>query len=124
MQIKLAKQPIHEVYEAKWGEATVNLGCIVLVRNCDVMQKALWTKADNPNTPALVAAFKAMAADPESMAKIYEKTGKYDWIIGDDMKSALTQLRGQITRETYGNLVDFLQFTGKPAIFKEDVIAE
>ena len=22
------------------------------------------------------------------MAKIYEKTGKYDWIIGDDMKSA------------------------------------
>ena len=59
----------------------------MLVRNFrDVMQKALWTKADNPNTPALVAAFKAMAADPESMAKIYEKTGKYDWIIGDDMK--------------------------------------
>ena len=62
--------------------------------------------------PALVKAFKAMAADPESMAKIYEKTGKYDWIIGDDMKSALTQLRGQITRSTYTNLVDFLQFTG------------
>ena len=57
------------------------------------------------------------------MSKIYEKTGKYDWIIGDDMKSALTQLRGQITRSTYTNLVDFLQFTGKPAIFKENVIA-
>lgn len=118
---------IHEVFEAKWGEAPSGefWDAFVLVRNFrDVMQKALWTKANNPNTPKLVAAFRAMAADPESMAKIYEKTGKYDWIIGDDMKAALTQLRGQITRDTYGNLVDFLQYTGKPAIFKENVIAE
>lgn len=120
-------QSIHEVFEAKWGVKPSGefWDAFVLVRNFrDVMQKALWTKANNPNTPKLVAAFKAMAADPESMAKIYEKTGKYDWIIGDDMKSALTQLRGQITRPTLTNLVDFLQYTGKPAIFKEDVIAK
>ena len=118
-------QSIHEVFEAKWGQKPSGefWDAFVLVRNFrDVMQKALWTKANNPNTPKLVAAFRAMAADPESMAKIYEKTGKYDWIIGDDMKSALTQLRGQITRPTLTNLVDFLQFTGKAAIFKEGVI--
>jgi len=116
---------IHEVFEAKWGEAPSGefWNAFELVRNFrDVMQKALWTKKDNPNTPALVAAFKAMAADPESMAKIYVKTGKYDWIIGDDMKGALDILRNQIERETYADLVDFLQFTGKPAIFKESVI--
>lgn len=120
-------QSIHEVFEQKWGVKPSGefWDAFVLVRNFrDVMQKALWTHANNPETPRLVAAFRAMAADPESMAKIYEKTGKYGWIIGDDMKAALTQLRGQITRDTYGNLVDFLQFTGKPAVFKEAVIPQ
>ncbi len=116
---------IHEVFEQKWGEAPSGefWKAFELCRNFrDVMQKALWTKGNNPNTPKLVAAFKAMTADPESMAKIYVKTGKYEWIIGDDMKAALDILRNQIQRDTYANLVDFLQFTGKPAIFKEDVI--
>jgi hypothetical protein len=116
---------IHEVFEAKWGVAPSGefWNAFELVRNFrDVMQKALWTQKDNPNTPALVAAFRAMAADPESMAKIYVKTGKYDWIIGDDMKTALDILREQIQRDTLANLVDFLQFTGKPAIMKENLI--
>lgn len=120
-------QSIHEVFEQHWGEKPSGefWNAFQLVRNFrDVMQKALWTHANNPETPRLVAAFKAMAADPESMAKIYEKTGKYDWIIGDDMKVALDQLRGQIQRDTYANLVDFLQFTGKPAVFKEAVIPQ
>ena len=118
-------QSIHEVFEQKYGVAPSGefWDAFVLVRNFrDVMQKALWTKANNPNTPKLVAAFRAMAADPESMEKIYVKTGKYDWIIGDDMKKALTQLKGQIQPKTYANLVDFLQFTGKPAIYKENLI--
>ena len=118
-------QSIHEVFEAKWGVKPSGefWDAFVLVRNFrDVMQKALWTKANNPNTPKLVAAFKAMAADPVSMAKIYEKTGKYGWIIGDDMKAALTQLRGQIQPATLTNLVDFLKFTGKPAVYKPELI--
>ena len=117
-------QSIHEVFEQKWGEKPSGefWNAFELVRNFrDVMQKALWTQKDNPNTPQLVAAFKAMAASPESMAKIYEKTGKYDWIIGDDMKSALTQLRGQIQPDTLANLVGFLQFTGKDAILKPEL---
>ena len=117
-------QSIHEVFEQKWGEKPSGefWNAFELVRNFrDVMQKALWTQKDNPNTPQLVAAFKAMAASPESMAKIYEKTGKYDWIIGDDMKSALTQLRGQIKPDTLANLVGFLQFTGKDAILKPEL---
>jgi hypothetical protein len=40
------------------------------------------------------------------------------------MKGALDILRNQIERDTYANLVDFLQFTGKPAIFKEDIIPQ
>jgi len=118
-------QSIHEVFEAKWGVKPSGefWDAFVLVRNFrDVMQKALWTKANNPNTPKLVAAFNAMAADPVSMAKIYAKTGKYGWIIGDDMKAALTQLRGQIQPATLTNLVDFLKFTGKPAVFKPELI--
>ena len=120
-------QSIHEVFEQKYGVAPSGefWDAFVLVRNFrDVMQKALWTHKDNPNTPKLVAAFKAMAADPASMEKIYVKTGKYDWIIGDDMKKALTQLRGQIQPATYKNLVEFLQFTGKPAIYKTALLEQ
>jgi len=118
-------QSIQEVFKQHWGVAPSGefWDAFALVRNFrDVMQKALWTHKNNPNTPKLVAAFKAMAADPVSMEKIYVKTGKYDWIISNDMKKALTQLRNQIKRDTYANLVDFLQFTGKPAIFKENII--
>lgn len=118
---------IQEVFEKQWGVAPSGefWNAFVLVRNFrDVMQKALWTHKNNPNTPKLVAAFKAMAADSGSMAKIYEKTGKYEWIIGDDMKKALTQLRTQIKPDTYKNLVDFLQFTGKPAVFKKNIIVK
>jgi hypothetical protein len=116
---------IHEVFEAKWGVAPSGefWEAFELVRNFrDVMQKALWTRAGNPNTPALTEAFKKMAADPESMAKIYAKTGKYDWIIGDDMKGALDILRSQIQPATLKNLVDFLQLTGKKAIYKPELI--
>ena len=118
-------QSIHEVFEAKWGEAPSGefWNAFELVRNFrDVMQKALWIKKGSPETDRLRAAFRAMAADPVSMAKIYEKTGKYDWIIGEDMVDALDILREQIQPTTLRNLVSFLQFTGKPAILKEDLI--
>jgi hypothetical protein len=118
-------QSIHEVFKQKYGVEPSGefWNAFELVRNFrDVMQKALWTQKNNPNTPKLVAAFKAMAADPVSMAKIYEKTGKYDWIIGDDMVAALDILRSQIKPDTLRNVVDFLQFTGKPAVLKENLI--
>jgi hypothetical protein len=115
-------QSIHEVFEQVHGVAPSGefWEAFELVRNFrDVMQKALWVNKDNPNTPKLVAAFKAMAADPKSMEKIYVKTGKYDWIIGDDMVSALDTLKAQINPATLSNLVGFLQATGKAAIYKE-----
>lgn len=118
-------QSIHEVYEQVHGVKPSGefWEAFELVRNFrDVMQKALWVNAGNPHTERLREAFRAMAADPESMAKIYAKTGKYDWIIGEDMVDALDILRGQIQPTTLRNLVDFLQFTGKPAILKEDLI--
>lgn len=116
---------IHEVFEAKWGVAPQGefWEAFELVRNFrDVMQKALWIKKGSPHTDRLRKAFRAMAADPVSMAKIYEKTGKYDWIIGEDMVDALDILREQIQPNTLRNLVSFLQVTGKPAILKEDLI--
>jgi hypothetical protein len=118
-------QSIHEVFEKKWGVRPQGefWDAYVLARNFrDVLQKALWTRKGNPNTERLRAAFVAMSKDPESMAKIYKQTGKYDWVIGDDMVRAVDILRGQITHQAYGNLVDFLQFTGTPAIFKEELI--
>ena len=60
----------------KWGETPSGefWDAFVLVRNFrDVMQKALWTKANNPNTPALVKAFKAMAADPSQCLRFMRK---------------------------------------------------
>jgi hypothetical protein len=118
-------QSFSEVFKAKWGVEPSGefYDAYILIRNFrDVMQKALWVNKGNPNTEKLRAAFRAMAADPESMAAIYKSTGKYDWIIGEDMVSALDVLRSQIKPATLRNLVDFLQATGKPAVLKENLI--
>jgi len=114
-----------EVFKAKWGVAPAGefYDAYILLRNFrDVMQKALWVNKGNPNTDQLREAFRKMAADPEAMAAIYKDTGKYEWIIGKDMVTALDMLRGQIKPNTLRNLVDFLQATSKPAVFKENLI--
>lgn len=114
-----------EVFKAKWGVEPSGefYDSYILLRNFrDVMQKALWVDKGNPNTEKLRAAFRAMAADPASMAIIYEKTGKYEWVIGEDMVKALDILRNQIKPAALRNLVDFLQTTSKPAVFKENLI--
>lgn len=116
---------IREVFEHKWGVEPSGefWEAYELVRNFrDVMQKALWTHKNNPNTIVLREAFQEMASNSESMAIIYKKTGNYDWIIGNDMIAALDILRNQIKTDTITNLVNFLQFTGKPAVLKDTFI--
>ena len=114
-----------EVFKARWGVAPSGefYDSYLLLRNFrDVMQKALWVNKGNPNTAKLRDAFVKMSQNAESMAVIYEQTGKYDWVIGEDMVKALDILRKQIQPKAYADLVDFLKFTGKPAEYKQNLI--
>jgi hypothetical protein len=116
---------LREVFKKKWGAEPSGefWDAYVLARNFrDVLQKALWTRKNNPNTEKLRAAFRAMAADPVAMAEIHKDTGKYDWVIGTDMVTALNTLRGQLTEKALTDLVEFQKVTGKKPVFKKSLI--
>lgn len=118
-------QSFSQVFKDKWGVTPSGefYDSYILLRNFrDVMQKALWVNKGNPNTEKLRSAFSKMAADPEAMAIIYEQTGRYEWVIGDDMVAALDILRKQIQPASLKNLVIFLRATSKPAVLKEELI--
>ena len=48
-----------------------------------------------------------MIADPESMANIEKKVGKYEWRTGDDGDKAVKTLKSFITPEALKTLTDF-----------------
>lgn len=116
---------IREVFVSKWGvEPTGEFWeAYQLVRNFrDVLQKALWMTKDSPDAPKLIAAFEAMISDPAAVAKIQAKTGKYDWIVGDDMLKAVDILVNQINEKTLNDTVSFARYIGKAAVVKEELI--
>ena len=118
-------QSFAQVFERKWSVAPSGefYDAYILLRNFrDVMQKALWVNKNNPNTEKLQAAMQAMINDPASRAEIEKNAGEYPWIVGNDVVIALDQLRSQIKPKVLSNLVNFLQFTGTPAIYKENLI--
>ena len=91
----------HEVYKKKWGVAPTGefYEAYLLVKSYrDVLQKSLWVDKGNPNAAKLVKALLDTIKDPESAKLIEQTTGKYQWIIGDDVNKATTALT---------NLLDF-----------------
>jgi len=73
----------------------------------DVLQKAMWVSADNPNRDRLVAALEEMTNNPESVAAIEADVGKYEWVIGDDANALRDNLMTFITEDALQDLVQF-----------------
>lgn len=73
----------------------------------DALQKAFWVNAGNPNKDKLVAALDKMIQDPESVAAIEKKVGKYEWRTGAEGDAAVKTLKSFITPDALKTLVDF-----------------
>ena len=114
-----------QVYLKKWKvEPTGELyNAYLLVKGYrDVLQKTLWVNKGNPNTEKLRNALRAVVADPVSRAAIEQDTGKYEWIIGDDVNTAMKQLNKITTKKALKDLVWWSnQVLGITATYKDDI---
>ena len=88
----------------------------------DALQEAFWVNKSNPNRDKLVAALDKMINDPESVAAIEKKVGKYEWRTGSDGDAAVRTLKSFITPEALKTLVEFKsQQLGYNTVYKEDL---
>ena len=88
----------------------------------DSLQKAFWVNKDNPNKQKLIDALNKMLADPDSVAAIEKKVGKYDWRGGEDGNDTAKILKSFITPEALKTLVDFTNTKlGYNTVYKESL---
>jgi hypothetical protein len=114
------------LFEQRWGVAPSGefYDAYNLVRSFrDVLQKALWVRAGNPNRDRLVAALTAMINDEAAIARINAAGGDYEWIIGEDGDAVRDQLMGYITEPALRTLVEFnSRALGLDSVYKVDLI--
>ena len=88
----------------------------------DALQKAFWVNKGNPNRQKLVDALNRMINDPESVAAIEKKVGRYEWRTGEEGDAAVRTLKSFITPGALKTLSDFgKNQLGYNAIYKEEL---
>lgn len=114
------------LFEKKWGVKPSGdfYNAYKLVKSFrDGLQKAIWINKGNPNRDKIVAALKAMSEDPESVAAIEAKNGKYDWYIGDEGNRMRDTLMTFITEQALRDLVKFnKEALGLKSVYKENLV--
>lgn len=114
------------LFEKRWGKKPSGdfYNAYKLVKSFrDGLQKAIWINKGNPNRDKLVAALEAMANDPEAMAAIEAKNGKYEWYIGNKGNQMRDTLMTFITEDALKDLVKFnKEALGLKSIYKENLV--
>lgn len=114
------------VYKARWGKNPTGplWDAYVLVKQYrDVLQKALWMDRGNPNAEKVKQALVAMINDPVVKAELEKQTGKYEWMIGEELAQAVDILAAMTDAGTLQNLVWWKQNAfGTNAIYKPEIV--
>ena len=89
----------------------------------DGLQKALWVNKGNPNREKLIKVLEKVASNPESIAKIQKKVGKYEWMIGDEGNAQIDTLMNFVTEDALQTLVQFnTEAFGIKAVYKPGLV--
>ena len=120
---------MEQIFEARWGVAPSGefYDAYKLVKSFrDGLQKAIWVNKGNPELrDRLVDAMNRMVADPESVAAIEAKNGKYEWFIGERGNQMRDTLMTFITEDALRTLVKFnKEALGLKSVLKEDLFPE
>lgn len=115
------------VFKKKWGVAPKGefYDAYLLVKNYrDVLQKSLWVGKNNPNAEKLILALTKMSQDAASVAAVEKDTGKYQWVIGNDVNKARSKLEDLTTKQALKNLVWFTSRAFQQQAYYKDNIAK
>ena len=117
-----------EVYRARWDKEPAGplYDAYLLVKQYrDVLQKALWMERDNPNAMAVKRALVAMINDPVAMEEIRRDTGDYEWMVGRELRDALSILNNLTTAQALQDLVWWNQEAFQVnAIYKPEIVKQ
>jgi len=117
-----------EVFKAKWGVLPTGdlYDAYTMIHTWrDSIQKALWVNKGNPNTAKFRQACTEMSKNPESIAILKKKIGKYDWVIGEDGNKTVSILKGMTTESALKALVKFnKQALGLASVYKANLVAK
>lgn len=117
---------LEQVYKEKWGKAPKGplYNSYILVKQYrDVLQKSLWMDKGNPNALKVKAALVAMINDTEALKDIEKDTGKYQWIIGQDLEKAVDILQKLTTNKALKDLVRWqVEAFGVTAVYKPEIV--
>lgn len=98
------------LFEKKWGVAPSGqlYNAYKLVKSFrDGLQKAIWVRAGNPNTPLLREALHKVATNSESVEAIKKAVGEYEWVIGENGNARRDLLMTFISKDAMDVLVYF-----------------
>jgi hypothetical protein len=116
-----------DVFKAKWGvfPSGDTYDAYTMIHTWrDSIQKALWVNKGNPNTERLRTACKQMSENPESVAILEKKIGKYDWVTGTDGNKTVSILKGMITEPALRALVKFnTEALGLASVYKANLVS-
>jgi len=89
----------------------------------DGLQKAIWVNKNNPNRAKLIDALEKVSNNPESIAIIEKKVGKYEWLMGDVGNAQVDTLTTFVTSDALKTLVQFnTEAFGIKAIYKSELV--
>ncbi len=115
-----------EVFKKKWGAYPKGelYDAYKMIHSWrDSIQKALWVNKGNKNTKLLRTACKQMSENPESVAILEKKIGKYKWVIGEDGNKTIRILKSMTTQKALSALVKFnREALGLHSIFKPELL--
>ena len=120
-------QSFTEVYESEWGEAPsgpVYEAYVAFHGYRDGFQKTIWTAPNSPYKADIDTAVAEMLADPEAMARLEKKLGKFPWLTGDEVQAHSDYLFSMVTEERLEMLVTLAQkvFMYKDAYVKTELL--
>jgi len=117
-----------EVFKAKWGMEPFGdlYDAYTMIHTWrDSIQKALWVNKGNPNTEKFRLACTQMSQNPESIAILEKKIGKYDWVIGEDGNKTVSILKGMTTAPALKALVKFnKEALGLASVYKPELVSK
>ena len=130
---KIVKDPnypeagsLEQVYRKRWNRAPKGplFESYILVKQYrDVLQKSMWMDRGNPNAIKVKGALVAMINDPRAMAEIERDSGKYEWLVGQQLTQAVDTLHNLTTERALKNFVWWQrEALGVESIYKPELV--